>query len=168
MPSTMPSSGGRIVRRGLRRGLIAVASVAAAVGVACSGGGEDSTGTPTLAATPTEVFAGSPTPSATPGPGSEPSETVTTPVYEQVLGGAPRRVTEGGYELVPILAPDAIPAILDPEFVDAEAADEFLDNEDQILGVSINGEHHAYGTAFLSSHEIVNDVVGGVAIAATW
>ena len=36
------------------------------------------------------------------------------------------------------------------------------------MGVSINGEHRAYGTAFLSSREIVNDTVGGRPIAVTW
>ena len=37
-----------------------------------------------------------------------------------------------------------------------------------MIGVSIDGEHRAYGAAFLSGHEIVNDMLGGRAIAVTW
>ena len=43
-----------------------------------------------------------------------------------------------------------------------------MDDEDLVIGVSIEGEHKAYSTAFLSSHEIVNDVVGGTPVAVTW
>jgi hypothetical protein len=37
-----------------------------------------------------------------------------------------------------------------------------------VLGVTIGAESRAYPIAFLSWHEIVNDIVGGVPIAATW
>jgi len=37
-----------------------------------------------------------------------------------------------------------------------------------VIGVEIGGEARAYGTAFLSGHEVVNDVVGGRPIAVTW
>ena len=71
-------------------------------------------------------------------------------------------------EIVPVLPRDAIPAILDPSFVGAEEANESLRSSSKVLGISINGEHRAYPTAFLSWHEIVNDVVGGEPIALTW
>ena len=61
-----------------------------------------------------------------------------------------------------------IPANLDPEFVTAAEADEQMNPDEQILGVSINGESRAYSIPMLSRHEIVNDVVGGVPIAVTW
>ena len=60
------------------------------------------------------------------------------------------------------------PAILDPEFVTAQEASLEYDPEEEVLGVSINGEHRAYPIKLLSRHEIVNDVVGGVPIAVTW
>ena len=71
-------------------------------------------------------------------------------------------------QIVSILPRDAIPAILEPSFVSAEKANESLRSSNQVLGVSINGEHRAYPTGFLSSHEIVNDVVGGTPVAVTW
>ena len=38
----------------------------------------------------------------------------------------------------------------------------------RVIGVSINGDHRAYSTAQLSSHEVVNDTVGGLPIVVTW
>ena len=67
-----------------------------------------------------------------------------------------------------LLPPDAIPAINDPRLISAEEADDQLRLTDLVIGVSIDGEHRAYGAAFLSGHEIVNDMLGGRAIAVTW
>ena len=72
-------------------------------------------------------------------------------------------------KIITLLPKDGIPAVFDPKFITAEQASESqLRPGDQILGVSINGEHRAYGTAFLSNREIVNDTVGGRPIAVTW
>ena len=65
-----------------------------------------------------------------------------------------------------VLSFDAIPAIKNPEFVSAGEAK--LRDDAPVIGVSINGESHAYSIYLLNGHEIVNDVVGGVKIAATW
>jgi hypothetical protein len=76
-------------------------------------------------------------------------------------------------EVVALLPPDAIPAILPNETEDimvtadqANAAG--IDPEGRVIGVSINGDSRAYPIPFLSRHEIVNDEVGGRLIAATW
>ena len=61
---------------------------------------------------------------------------------------------------------DAIPAITEPQFVPANAAQ--LDADAPIIGVTFNGESHAYSLYLLNGHEIVNDVVGGQNIATTW
>ena len=71
-------------------------------------------------------------------------------------------------ELVTLLGYDAIPAILEPDFVSASEAEAWMDDREQVLGVSVNGEHRAYPIKVLSRHEIVNDVVGDVPIAVTW
>ena len=71
-------------------------------------------------------------------------------------------------ELVTLLPFDAIPAILDPSFVTPAEAEEWMDPNEQVLGLSINGDHRAYSIKMLSRHEIVNDVVGGVPVAVTW
>ena len=61
---------------------------------------------------------------------------------------------------------DAIPAILNPKFVSANEAE--LATDSPVIGVSFNGESHAYSIHLLNGHEIVNDEVGGVKIATTW
>ena len=71
-------------------------------------------------------------------------------------------------KIVTLLPFDAIPAILDPEFISAEEASEDLEDHNLVLGLSINDDHRAYSIPALSSHEIVNDVVGGKPVAVTW
>ena len=71
-------------------------------------------------------------------------------------------------ELVTLLGFDAIPAILDPRNLPASDAELWMERDEQVLGLSINGEHRAYSIKMLSRHEIVNDVVGGVPVAVTW
>ena len=94
-------------------------------------------------------------------------ETVVLPA-----GPAATAATHGGegrtLEIITLLPKDAIPAIFDPVFVNAEEANSQLLDEDLVIGVTVNGEHRAYGVAFLSGHEIVNDTLGGRPIAVTW
>ena len=63
---------------------------------------------------------------------------------------------------------DAIPAIDEPLFIGAAEADSFLRNEEMVIGVVSGDEAKAYSTWHLDHHEIVNDVVNGTPIAATW
>ena len=74
----------------------------------------------------------------------------------------------GPEDVITLLPYDAIKAILEPRLVDVEWAEQQMDDVEQVIGVSIGGEHRAYPIYMLSSHEIVNDVVGGVPIAVTW
>jgi len=95
------------------------------------------------------------------------SEQIVVPAGSSSRGVA----SDGGdrsLDLVTFLGFDAIPAILDPEFVTVVEANEQMDDGEQVLGVSINGESRAYSNPMLSRHEIVNDVVGAVPIAVTW
>jgi hypothetical protein len=95
------------------------------------------------------------------------SESVTLTVPATFREGA--TVDEGrSVQLVTLLPKDGIPAIFDPDFVTAAEAGAQLDDEDLVIGVSINGEDRAYGVAKLSNHEVVNDTVGGRPIAVTW
>ena len=71
-------------------------------------------------------------------------------------------------EIVRLLGKDAIPAILEPEFVSVSEADQWMSPEEGVLGVSIGSEDRAYPVSMLSRHEIVNDVVGGEPVAVTW
>jgi hypothetical protein len=67
-----------------------------------------------------------------------------------------------------VLERDAVAAVDKPEFYDAASASgEYLDSE-AVIGVSINGEHRAYSTAYLEMHEIVNDIIGGQKVVVSW
>ena len=79
-------------------------------------------------------------------------------------------VVENGkrYEIMTILPKDAIRAIFSPNFFTTEEAINQYRDTDLVIGVSIGDEHRAYNVAYLSGHEIVNDVVGGKPIAVTW
>ena len=72
------------------------------------------------------------------------------------------------YEIVSLLPRDAIKAIDDPIFLSKNEANESYSDGEQVIGVEINGDARAYSIPMLSSHEIVNDTVGGVKIAVTW
>lgn len=141
----------------MRRALAATALTLALLALAC--GGNDApapaTAEPTASEAATATTAESP--ATTPTPSPSPTDTP-----------APAEAPEPELEIVTVLPPDAIPAIDDPAIVSAAAADEQLRANDLVIGVSIGGEHRAYGAAFLSAHEIVNDMLGGRAIAVTW
>ena len=72
------------------------------------------------------------------------------------------------YKIVTLLPRDGIPAIDQPVFQTAEEAEAEYDPDDLVIGVSYNGDARAYSVGLLSSHEIVNDTVGGRKIAVTW
>ena len=94
--------------------------------------------------------------------------------YEQISvgGSSPEDSQEENssqvISIVSLLPKDAIPAILDPRFISAEAAESQMRDGDLVIGVSINGDARAYPMKMLSEHEIVNDVVGEKPIAVTW
>lgn len=62
------------------------------------------------------------------------------------------------------------PAITEFPVADTEAADKKLDDAELVLGVEVNGEARAYAINMLTGprREILNDTLGGRAIAATW
>jgi hypothetical protein len=67
-----------------------------------------------------------------------------------------------------VLPPDAIPAIREPEYVSGAAAHAQMVPEEPVIGLSIGADAVCWSTWHLDRHEIVNDRVGGRAIAATW
>jgi hypothetical protein len=64
-------------------------------------------------------------------------------------------------------ARDCIPSIDDPNYLSADAATHVADDE-LVITLSYNGEYRAYPTKILDHHEIVNDTLGGGALAITW
>ncbi len=72
---------------------------------------------------------------------------------EEILSGGPPK--------------DGIPAILDPQFVQADEA-AFLSDEDMVIGVVEGQTAKAYPLRILNWHEVVNDQIGGKPVAVTY
>ena len=151
-----------------------------------------STSVPTTAATvaPTEAPTSAPVPTtavtvapteaistSTPEPPAEtkveeespptvpPKATEPPPTEPPAAKVAPER----DLDIVTLLPPDAIRSIDSPGFFKTiEQADKFYREDEYVLGVEIDGDARAYSVPLLSSHEIVNDTVGGRPIAVTW
>ena len=62
---------------------------------------------------------------------------------------------------------DGIPDLNDAPVIPASQAT-YLNPDDRVFGVSINGEHRAYPLRILNPHEMANDVVGGEPIALAY
>jgi hypothetical protein len=63
---------------------------------------------------------------------------------------------------------EGIPALDRPDSVSAGAADRWMKDEEQVFGVSLNGEARAYPLRILGWHEMANDVVGGRAVTLSY
>ncbi len=79
----------------------------------------------------------------------------------------PKIAALDGDKVYSLIGPDRIPAIDDPRLVAAAEAD-FMADDEWVLGVTDGEEAKAYSLWHLDRHEIVNDVLGGEPIAATW
>ncbi|VAX33104.1 hypothetical protein MNBD_NITROSPINAE05-131 [hydrothermal vent metagenome] len=75
------------------------------------------------------------------------------PVDEILSGGPPK---------------DGIPALSQPKFVTVKAAENFMKDDDRVLGLARNGEAKAYPIKILNWHEIVNDTIGSQAVVVTF
>lgn len=74
------------------------------------------------------------------------------PVNEILHGGPPR---------------DGIPAIDKPKFLKSDEAS-FLQDDDRVLGMFLNGEARAYPIRILDYHEIVNDEFAGRGVVVSY
>jgi hypothetical protein len=63
--------------------------------------------------------------------------------------------------------PDGIPSIDEPTFVRPGDVD-FLEENEPVLALDIDGDRRVYPVQILMWHEIVNDTVGGVPVAVTY
>ena len=55
-----------------------------------------------------------------------------------------------------------------PEFISQEEASLWLDEQEPVISIMLNGEAKAYQLQILTYHEIVNDSIGGIPIAITF
>ena len=138
--------------------LVVVASVVAG----CSGGDPVSMSAPT--ATPRDAIqSGTP---AQPAPTT--ADALDTTATQPAPTNTPSLAASRDLEIITLLPKDAIPAILEPEFLTVAEADEQMQDDELVIGVSIDGDSRAYSVNMLSRHEIANDVVGGKSVAVTW
>ena len=68
--------------------------------------------------------------------------------------------------LIQYRAKDAKPAIMEPTLIAAK--DALFVGGTKVIGVYVNGVARAYPLFMLSNHQVVNDVVGGIPLSATW
>ncbi len=140
---------------------LAALLVAVLLAVACASGSE---GTPQpFPSTPTESAASKLDKDVAPADPMKGPEPKVAASFSRPEGDRERVL-----EIIDILPKDGIPSVDNPAFLGASEASTQMGQQDLVIGVSLNGEHKAYSTAFLSSREIVNDTVGGVPVAVTW
>lgn len=83
------------------------------------------------------------------------------PARDGAITVDPTEIVWGG------VLPDGIPDIRDPKMITPDEAD-FLDADERVFGVSINGDTRAYPLRIINGHELVNDTVGGEPISLVW
>ncbi len=93
--------------------------------------------------------------------------TVRNPSGEVLEAGGPSFDPIRADEIQSILPQDAIPALIKPAYLTASQALDIYDQE-EVIGVVVNGDARAYPLSTLSAHEIVDDDIGGQPIAVTW
>lgn len=73
-------------------------------------------------------------------------------------------------EFKPVKLMDPLKPIVDAPFISARDVKDQVRPEELVLGVAIGGQARAYPLNMLTGpeREIINDTVGGRAIAATW
>ncbi len=64
--------------------------------------------------------------------------------------------------------PDGIPPIDEPQFISIDDAEAWLEDDEPVVYVSIDGDNRIYPVQILIWHEIVNDTVAGVPVSVTY
>ncbi len=80
----------------------------------------------------------------------------------------PKKDMVNGHFMYSVLNKGDIPAIYDPQFIDAKQAIELYFEDEPLMVVSGANNGHAYSTWHLDRHEIVNDRIDGKPLAVTW
>jgi len=170
-----------------RRSLVAVTLAVGLITAACGGADEfdptaspvagSPTATPTL--TPTATATAPSTPSLSPTRTPDPEE--LRRLDQEQSAQRTRDFIERNYpnnnyevravelhEIYPVLPRDGIRAILQPTFESSEDAAAWLDDEEPVIAVELEGEARAYPLQILTWHEIVNDELAGHPLLVTY
>jgi hypothetical protein len=82
-----------------------------------------------------------------------------------------RKMTETevrGHTMYTLLAPGAIPPILEPKFINADSAAQLYHDDEPLIVVVDGDQAKGYSIWHLDQHEIVNDYINSRAITVTW
>jgi hypothetical protein len=86
---------------------------------------------------------------------------------DEGVASSDRRVVDPDIRIPRSLIPkDGIRPVYEPTFL--PASEIILSRDELVIGLTINGDSRAYPISVLERREMVNDVVGGVPILATW
>ncbi len=80
----------------------------------------------------------------------------------------PKKTEIQGHTMYTLLEPGGIPAIFEPQFVSVTEAEKTYYADEPLLVVVRGDDARGYSTWHLDHHEIVNEQIGGAAIAVTW
>ncbi len=165
-------------------GRIVMATVAAALVLAACGGTDSDSpaaeespaadaddGAPAVDGAPTTTGpADRATPETVPQVASSPVD-VTLSGLDALRSGLPDGAPEPLVPLEEIRSggppPDGIPPIDTPRFVSASAVD-FLEENEPVVVIDVDGESRAYPIQILMWHEIVNDTIAGVPVTVSY
>ncbi len=64
--------------------------------------------------------------------------------------------------------PDGIPPIDEPQFTDIATADRWIQDDEPVVYLTVDGDTRIYPVQILIWHEIVNDTVGGLPVSVTY
>ena len=102
-------------------------------------------------------------------------QVIAEELKRQALGEQNIIVTDGVKHLVPLEKihsggppKDGIASIDNPNFLTAEQGNQFLEDQDLVLGLFLEGKARAYPHRILVWHEIVNDKFGGIPVVVTY
>ena len=87
------------------------------------------------------------------------------------VSAQPRGTVEATIEgdpLIRLLPKDGIPSIDNPEMIPASEAGALMRDDEPVIGIFDGKNARAYPTWYLDGHEIVNDRIGQLPVAATW
>ncbi|RLE24917.1 MAG: hypothetical protein DRJ50_03925 [Actinobacteria bacterium] len=142
------------------------------IAVACGSGADD--------AGPVGTASGNPSDASQSAQGGDPIEVEqieSTPPNVTISGLTMARGSEVDGAPAPLIdlnelrsggpPPDGIPSVDEPKFLSPSEVD-FLEENEPVLALDIDGDVRAYPVQILTWHEIVNDTVGGVPVSVTY
>lgn len=100
---------------------------------------------------------------------------ITIPILIVVLAagisaqrGKPKESEVLGHTMYTMLKPGDIPAVFEPTYISVDKAKQVYYDDEPLMVVTVDGDTRAFSTWHLDHHEVVNDYIGGIALAVTW